>query len=75
MRDWYFKKYQPGNDNETTYASFEQDATDNLRNVLGQLGIDPDTLSEDLSTPSLLIFTIPRVLTGLSSSLSSGSML
>ena len=43
-RSWYFKKYQPGNDNETAYESFEQDATDNLRNVLGQLGIDPDTI-------------------------------
>lgn len=46
-RSWYFKKYQPGNDNEKTYESFEQDATDNLRNVLGQLGIDPDTVSPE----------------------------
>ena len=47
MREWHFKRYQPGNDNEVTYAKFEQEATDNLRNVLGQLGVDPDTLSED----------------------------
>lgn len=47
VREWHFKRYQPGNDNEETYAQFEGEATDNLRNVLGQLGVDPDTLSED----------------------------
>ena len=46
-RDWYFKKNKPGNDNPEMYAQFEQEATDNLRNVLGSLGIDPDTSPEN----------------------------
>ena len=46
-RDWYFKKNQPGNDNAEAYAQFEDDATDNLRNMLGQIGIDPDSIPEE----------------------------